>query len=411
MSRKASHLWHSGKSACFILPACLLLPTYAAAQTEPRVTVDVSLNGTADSNPFLQAGGKSALSATLQVDPKVYWEDETTNVVVDASLRMTQYLERYGNDIGGRVGVMATRQLSTRTSLTASAGFQTSRSTLQDFFLGSLGSPLDPVQFPEVTFTDVTTAGRRTRVETLDAQVGIDQILSEDEAINIFGSTSYSRFSGSDQFDFRTGSVGARYRKQLSERTSVNAGVTGTLVDYIRINDGDARIINPQIGIENKINERVSWTANLGVSLASVDNAFQESRNKAYVTGAFSICDRGVESGLCGSISRSAEPTAFGGIRAVTNIAAIYDKQLSRNERLILSGRYGQTSQANAPLATTGVRNSQVYGVSGTYSKEFNERLSFVVTPSFSKLVERRQLDEANYAITVGIRIRLGKLR
>ena len=394
-----------------MLPALWLLPTYAAAQTEPRVSVDVSLNGAADGNPFLEAGGKSALSATLQVDPKVYWADETTSVVVDASLRMTQYFERYGNDIGGRIGVSATRKLNTRTSLTASAGFQTSRSTLQDFFLGSLGAPLDLVQFPEVIFTDVTTAGRRTRIQSLNAQVGVDRVLSGDEAINIFGSTSYSRFGGSDQFDFRTGSIGARYRKQMSERTSVNAGVTGTIADYIRTNDGDARIINPQVGIENKISERVNWTANVGVSLASVNNAFEESRNKAYVTGAFSICDKGVESGLCGSISRSAEPTAFGGVRAVTNIAAIYDKQLSRNDRLILSGRYGQTSQANAPLTATGVRNSQVYGVSGTYSKEFNERLSFAVTPSFSKVVERRQLNEANYAITMGIRIRLGKLR
>ena len=394
-----------------MLPALWLLPTYAAAQTEPRVSVDVSLNGAADGNPFLEAGGKSALSATLQVDPKVYWADETTSVVVDASLRMTQYFERYGNDIGGRIGVSATRKLNTRTSLTASAGFQTSRSTLQDFFLGSLGAPLDLVQFPEVIFTDVTTAGRRTRIQSLNAQVGVDRVLSGDEAINIFGSTSYSRFGGSDQFDFRTGSIGARYRKQMSERTSVNAGVTGTIADYIRTNYGDARIINPQVGIENKISERVNWTANVGVSLASVNNAFEESRNKAYVTGAFSICDKGVESGLCGSISRSAEPTAFGGVRAVTNIAAIYDKQLSRNERLILSGRYGQTSQANAPLTATGIRNSQVYGVSGTYSKEFNERLSFAVTPSFSKVVERRQLNEANYAITMGIRIRLGKLR
>ena len=411
MSSNTSHLRKIGKSASFILPACLLLPAMASAQTEPRVTVDVSLNGGVDSNPYLEPGGKSALSATLQVDPKVYWEDETTTVVVDASLRMTQYLQRYGNDLGGRVGVSATKQLNTRTSLRASAGFQTSRSTLQDFLLGSLGEPLDPVQFPDVTFTDVTTAGRRTRVQTLDASVGIDHVLSEDEAISIFGATSYSRFSGPGQIDFRTGTVGGRYRKQLSERTSVNAGVTGTVVDYIATSEGDARIINPQVGIENKINERVSWTANVGVSIAAVDNTFQESRTKAYITGAFSICDRGVQSGLCGSISRSSEPTAFGGVRAVTNIAAVYDKQLSRNERLILSGRYGQTSQATTPVLVNGARNTQIYGVSGTYSKDFNERVSFVVTPSFTKAVERRFRNETNYAIMAGIRVRLGKLR
>ena len=394
-----------------ILPACLLLPTAAAAQTKPRVTVDVSVNGTADSNPFLEPGGASTLSGTLQVDPKVYWEDETTSVVVDASLRMTQYLQRYGNDISGRVGVLAKRQLSTRTSLSATAGFQTSRSTLKDFFLGSLGAPLDPVQFPDVTFSDVTITGRRTRVQTLDASLGLDHVISEDSGVNVFAATTYSQFSGSDQFDFRTGSVGANYRWQLSERTNITAGVTGTIADYIGTKDGDARIISPQVGINNQINERVSWTANLGVSLASIDNALGASRTKTYITGAFSICDKGVESALCGSISRSAEPTALGGVRAVTNLAVIYDKQLSRNERLILSARYGQTSQASAPLSVNGVRNSQIYGVSGTYSKDISERLAFVVTPSFTKVVERRFRDEANYAITVGIRLRLGKLR
>jgi hypothetical protein len=381
------------------------------AQTQPRVTVDVSVNGGADSNPFLEPGGDAALSATLLVEPRVYWEDETTSVVVDSSLRMTQYLQRYGNDIGGRIGVLARKQLSTRTSLSASAGFLTSRSTLQNFFLGSLNAPLNPSQFPEVTFTDVTVAGRRNRVQTLDASLGLDHIISEEETISFVGSTSYSRFSVSDQSDYRTGSLGARYRRQLSERTSVSAGVTGTIVDYVGVNNGDARIISPQLGIENKINERVSWTASLGVSLVATDNEIDEARNKTYLNGALSICDKGVTSSFCGSVSRSAEPTSLGGVRAVTNLAVIFDKQLSRNERLILSGRYGQTSQSSTPLILPELRNSQLYGVSGTYSKDLSERLAFVVTPSFTKVVERRFRDEANYAIRVGIRLRLGKLR
>ena len=411
MSSAARYLLQIGKTSRAFLPTILLLPTAAFAQTEPRVTVDVSANATAESNPFFETNGESAISATLQIDPKVYWEDEKTNVVVDASLRMTQYLQNYGNDIGGRVGVLANRQLSTRTSLNASAGFQSSRSRVQDFFVGSLNAPLDPVEFPDVTFTDVTVAGRRTRTQTLDASLGLDHVLSEDQSVGVFGGTSYSRFSASDQSDFRTASLGARYRLQYSERTSITAGITASTADYIGTNNGDARILNPQVGIENKINERVSFTANLGVALASVDDMFKVSTNKTYLTGAVSICDRGVISALCGSASRTAGPTALGGIRAVTNFALVFDKQLSRKDRIILSGRYGQTSESSSPLAVSGSRNSQLYGVTGTYAKDIGERLSFVVTPSFSKIVERRVRDEANYAITVGIRLRLGKLR
>ena len=411
MSKTSAHVRRIARAAWFVAPAIIVIPISAYGQTAPRVTVDVSVNGNADSNPFLEQGGVSTLSGTIQVDPRVYWEDETTNIVLESNLRMSQYLRRYGSDIGGSVGVRATKQLDTRTSLTAGAGFLSSRSTLKDFFLGSLGAPLDPVEFPEATFNDVTFAGRRTRIQNLNGSVGLNRVLSEDDSISVNALTSYSRFSGSDQFDYRTGSLGATYQRRLSERTTINAGATGTIADYIGTKEGDARIISPQIGIENKINERVSWTANLGASVASVDNRLGLSRTKTYFTGGVSICDRGVESGLCGSVSRSAEPTSLGGIRAVTNLAVVFDKKLSAKERLILSGRYGQTSQSTTSLLLSGARNTQIYGVSGTYSRDIGERLAFVVTPSFTKVVERRFRDEANYSITVGVRLRLGKLR
>ena len=411
MSIASVNIRQFAKTAWLAVPAIIGIPMSAYAQITPRVTVDVSLNGTADSNPFLEPGGVSSLSGTIQVDPKVYWEDETTSVVLDANLRTSQYLRRYGNDIGGSVNVFATKQMNASTSLTAGAGFLSSRSTLKDFFLGSLRAPLDPVEFPEATFNDVTFAGRRTRIKTLNGLVGLNRALSEDDSISVNATTSYSRFSSLDQSDYRTGSIGARYQRRLSERTTISAGAVGTIADYIGTKNGDARILSPQVGIENKINERVSWTANLGVSVASVDDALAVSQTKTYFTGAVSICDRGVDSALCGSVSRSAEPTSLGGIRAVTNLAVVFDKKLSEKERLILSGRYGQTSQSSTPLIVSGQPNSQLYGMSGTYYKDIGKRLAFVVTPSFTKVVERRFRDEANYAITVGVRLRLGKLR
>ena len=411
MRKVPENIWQFAKAACAIGSTLIVLPVTAFAQAAPRVTVDVSLNGTADSNPFLEPGGASSLSGTIQVDPKVYWEDETTSVVLDANLRTTQYMRRYGNDIGGGVGVVATKQLDTRTELTANARFVSSRSTLKDFFLGSLNAPLVPVEFQDVTFNDVTFAGRRTRAETLNGFIGLSRVLSDADSVNITAATSYSRFGGADQLDYRTGSLGARYNRRMSERTTINAGALGTVADYIGTKNGDARIISPQIGIENIINERVSWTASLGASVASVDNPLGVSRTKTYFTGSMSICDRGVGSGICGSVSRSAEPTSLGDVRAVTNLAVVFDKRLSAKERLSLSGRYGQTSQTSTSLLGSGQPNTQLYGVSGTYSKDIGERLAFVVTPSFTKAVERRFRSEANYAINVGVRLRLGRLR
>lgn len=411
MNKITKNLKQFANAARVAVPIMIVLPTSAFGQAAPRVTVDISLNGTGDSNPFLDPGGVSSLSGTLQVDPKVYWEDETSSVALNANLRTTQYLRRYGNDIGGSVSVVAAKKLDLRTELSASAAFSSSRSTLKDFFLGNLSAPLDPVEFPEATFNDVTFAGRRNRVDTFNGLLGLSRVLSEDDSISTSFLTSYSRFSGSDQFDYRTGRLGAKYQRRLSERTSISAGAVATIADYIGTKDGDARVISPQIGIANKINERVNWTASLGASFASVDNPLGVSRTKTYFTGEVSICDRGVESALCGSASRSAEPTSLGGIRAITNVAVVFDKKLSPNDRVMFSGRYGQTSQSTTGVIVPDQRNTQLYGVSGTYSKDIGERLAFFITPSFTKVVERRFRDETNYALTVGLTLRLGKLR
>lgn len=411
MIRAAGHFRQAGKTICLIMPLIMLLPGIAQAQTTPSVTVDVSLGGTADSNPFLETNGASTVSATLKVEPRVYWEDETTSVAVDGSLRVTQYMQRYGNDIGGRIGAQVRKQLDKRTYLAASAGFQSSRSTLRDDFLADLNGSLDTAKFPALVFNDLTIVGRRTRVMTLDAYVGLDHTISEDDAVNVFGTTAYSRFGESTESDYRTGTLGLRYRRRVTERTSATAGVTATVADYIGLNNGDARIISPQIGIENKIDERLSWTANLGVSIASVDNEQRMARTSAYLTASLSLCDKGVKSALCGSLTRSAEPTAFGGIRPVTNVAFSYERQLTLNDRLSVSGRYGRIGQSSNPALVAQPRDSELFGLSATYNKSVNDRFSLFVSPSFTKVVEKLARNESNYSVTVGVKLRLGKLR
>lgn len=411
MSPSSALLRRLGGAAFLYTPIFLMSPVAVQAQTSPIVSVDVSLGGTADSNPFLETNGASTISATLQVEPRVYWEDETTSASIDANLRVSQYMERYGNDIGGRIGIQARKQIDKRTSLAASAGFQSSRSTFRDDFLANLSGSLDTVKFPALVFNDLTIIGRRTRVMTLDAYVGLDHTISEDDAINVFGTTSYSRFGGATQSDYRTGTLGLRYRRRLSERTSATAGVSATAADYIGVNTGDARIVSPQIGIENKLNERLSWTANVGLSIVSVDDAQRVAQTSAYLTAALSLCDKGVKSALCGSLTRSAEPTAFGGIRPVTNVAFSYEQQLTANDRFSVTGRYGRIGQSNVAFALAQPRNSQLFGAAATYDKAINDRLSFFVSPSFTKVIEKPFRNASNYAITVGVKMRLGKLR
>lgn len=400
-----------GKAALLIVPACAMTPQIAAAQSEPRAVLDVSVGGTADSNPFLQANGEAAGSVVLKVDPKVFWDDENTNVTLDGGLRVSQYTNRYGSDTGFRLGAQGTEKIDERTSLAVAAGFQSSRSTLQDTFFGNNISPLDPNAFPEIPLTDVTIAGRRIRVKTLDASVGIEHALSASDAIGITAATSYSKFGGTVGRDYRTGSAGLKYGRRLSERTVITAAVETSVADYIGLNNGDAIIISPQLGIENQLTERLRWTASLGISYASVDDQLNVKRNKVYFAGQLSLCDSGVNTSFCGSVSRSAAPTALGGISSVTNVAFNYDQKLTLKDSFSLSGRYGRTDQSSDPAFAAIRRESQIAGVSAAYTRDMSQRLSIFVASSATKIFEKQLRNEVNYSVNVGVKLRFGKLR
>ncbi len=200
----------------------------------------------------------------------------------------------------------------------------------------------------------------RIRVKTLDASVGIEHALSASDAIGITAATSYSKFGGTVGRDYRTGSVGLKYGRRLSERTVITAAVETSVADYIGLNNGDAIIISPQLGIENQLTERLRWTASLGISYASVDDQLNVKRNKVYFAGQLSLCDSGVNTSFCGSVSRSAAPTALGGISSVTNVAFNYDQKLTLKDSFSLSGRYGRTDQSSDPAFAAIRRESQI---------------------------------------------------
>tara|TARA_R110000765_G_scaffold199851_1_gene305414 strand:- start:508 stop:1746 length:1239 start_codon:yes stop_codon:yes gene_type:complete len=399
-------------SAFLVAAAACSLPATARAQAnEPRITLDVSLGGTADSNPFLLTNGESAASATVKVEPKVVWENESSSAIIESSFRLSQYTNQYGRDEAVRIGAQARTQLDERTSISTRAGFQSSRSTLQDSFFLSSSDPFDPGFIPEVPLTDVTVAGRRVRVNTFDASAGIDHVLSPSNSISFSAVTSYSKFSDGVGSDYRTGYGNLQYSHRLSERTSVSASVNAGVADYIGRSAGDATIVSPQFGVQHQLSERISLNASAGVSYASIDDGLGDRNGSTYASGRFSLCDRGVRSSFCGSLSRSAEPTALGGISAVTSAALNYDLKLSLKDRFSISGRYGRTDRSSDPLFSTVQGKSEIYGAQIVYTRYISDRVSFDIMPSLTKIYEPLADRDPNYSIMASVKIRLGKLR
>ncbi|WP_339693396.1 hypothetical protein [uncultured Parasphingorhabdus sp.] len=391
--------------------ACSFPATVRAQANEPRLTIDLSFGGVADSNPFLLTNGDSSAAATVKIEPKVIWENESSSAIIDSSFRLSQYTNRYGRDEAARIGAQARTQVDERTSVSTRAGFQSSRSTLQDSFFLNPSDPFDPGFVPEVPLTDVTVAGRRVRVNTFDASAGINHVLSPSASISFSAVTSYSKFSDGVGSDYRTGFGNLQYSRRLSERTSVSASVSAGIADYIGSSIGDATIVSPQFGVEHQLSERVSLNASAGVSYASIDDGAGDRNGRTYISGQFSLCDRDVRSSICGSMSRSAEPTALGGISAVTSVAINYDLQLSLKDRFAVSGRYGRTDRSSDPLFSNTRGKSEIYGAQAVYTRYLSDRVSFDIMPSFTKIYEPLVDRDPNYSIMASIKIRFGKLR
>lgn len=412
MMYKSSNRMRIKHSALLLAAYWSILPHAARAQAEqPRINVDISVGGVADSNPFLLTNGDSAASVTVKIEPKVIWEDENSSAIIDSSFRLSQYTNELGSDEAARIGAQAQKQLDERTSISVRAGFQSSRSTLQDSFFLDPGDPFGPGFVPEIPLTDVTIAGRRARVNTYDASAGIDHILGPADSISFSVATSYSKFGNNVGSDFRSGFGNLQYSRRLSERTVVNASVNAGVVDYLGGDTGDATIISPQFGIQHSLSERLSLNASAGVSYTEIDQGVGTRRNDAYISGQISLCDRGVSSSFCASASRSAQPTALGGISAVTNLAINYDLKVSLKDRVSISGRYSRTDRSSNITFASGRGKSQVYGVQAVYSRYINDRLSFDIMPSFTKIYEPLIERDPNFSIIASVRLRLGKLR
>lgn len=386
----------------------------AAAAQQPQVTVDVSAGGSVSTNPFLYVDSETAGAVNLGVRPVILWEDEVVRTIIDGDLRLAQYTRRYGSDFSGRIGVASDRKIDERTTLRIASTYQSSRSAVQDGFFFSLEEPADPNSspVPEIPPVDTSIAGIRTRRQSASASIGISHTLDEVSSFDAGISLDGAFVNDNAGFDYRNLSGQFGYQRKLSENLSLTASVQGGLVDYIGRRTGDSTIISPQIGIRQQLNSRLSLVAGAGISYVSTDVGTGRNRGRVTFSGDVGLCDRGLNQTMCVTASRSAQPTALGGVSSVTAVAVNYEVELTRNDRLAIAGRYGRTDQngnTGLPLQT---RITDIIGASATYSHKLNDRVSLVVTPGFTKIYGDTQgRRDANYSLMVGVTIRFGKLR
>lgn len=394
-----------------LLGLCACWSHAVFAQSGPQASVDVSVGGSVASNPFLYEDGKAAGSMSVNVAPQLIFEDEVSRTVIGGNLRLAQYTNRYGTDIAGRLQVSDERLVDERTTLRIGASVLSSRSALQDGLLSVERpqpgpGPLLPPVLPPI---DTTIAGTRSRVTSLNASIGVSYSLDEVSSINLSTSLSAAYFGNDVGFDYRTIGTQLGYQRKLSDRTSINIGVQGSLVDYLGRTTGDSRIVSPTIGVQHQLSDRISVSASAGVSNVRTDVGPGGHREVTSFAGSLGICNENDRQSMCLSASRSAQPTALGGVSTVSSIAAVYNFQASSVDRFSLAARYGKTDQrANSLSGFPIFRVTEIVGASGSYSRELNDRLTLSVTPSYSKIYDAASKRDANFALMVNLTMRFG---
>ncbi|OWQ97028.1 hypothetical protein CDQ92_08030 [Sphingopyxis bauzanensis] len=393
-----------------IAAVCACSASMAFAQSPPEMTLDVSVGGGITSNPFLDSNGKTSGSATIALSPSVFVEDELGETRLRGDLRLTQYLQRYGSDIAGALEATTVRKLDERTQLEIGVSARTSRSALGNGLIfaptpGEIPGPLVP---PVSPILDTTIAGTRARTTSIGTNIGIAHELDELSGLNA-GVELNGTYIGNDAgFDYRSASANLGYERKLSPRTTVTMGTQVGGVDYLGRRTGDSLIVSPRVGVQQQLSERMNLIADAGISFVRTAVVGGHSERVTFA-GSLGLCDRGPNRSLCLSASRSAQPTALGGVSTVTTAALSYDARLSRVDRLALGARYGRTNEDGAGLPL--VRVTDFVGASATYSRDISERIALTVTPSYAKLFDDLQPRRANYAIMFGLTMKFGKRR
>lgn len=383
----------------------LLIPGSAMAQD--GLQLDLAGGGSASRNPFLQPGDDTAAAAAyIQADPRFRVSDEISTLVLEATVRVDQYIDRYDASTYASGGLTVTRQISPATSLRARALARTSQNSASDFFpLNGVVTSTTPT--PSV-LPDVSFAGTRTRSNSFEAAVGLDQKLSESEGLTIdltSAATKYSRF-GQSNYRFVTASTD--YNRRLSETTWASFSLQVGASDYIGRRAGDGVIITPTAGLKTQLNSRLSLDAKAGVSLTRVTIFGGGHSSKFAPALQAKLCDRASGGETCAFVSHQTQTTALSGLAGVTNGGFMIFRRLNvrdqfdANVNVTLTGRATRSSfaQSGPDLVRAGAN----------LTRNFNIRFAAFVSPSYARLFDVGAARRADVAIRVGLRYRLGAI-
>ena len=435
--------------AGFLLGAAgvALAATAARAQTESRVSADVSATGGYSSNPFTVSGDDTgAAVVTIDIAPRYQLLTPRSTITVSADANIQQYISRYGNNVSYAGAVDYQGQPSER--VTAHARIDLSSAVLGAFnsylpfaggiggiatpglgattdtgtaaiggtgiggagAAGAIGTGLQPIvaATPLVSYTDVGLYGLRNRRRSARASGDLGFVLSARDSLTVGAFGELTRYRGLIASDYDAYGGSLAYQRRLSNRLSV--GLSGSASNYSYHSlYSDTRTYSIQATASAALNER--WTANGALGVTFVDGGGDGSTRSTSLSGSLDLCRRGPHSSMCLQAVRQASPTGIAGTQYVTTAGFSWNRQLDERQNVTLNGTYSKVGGGTVrALGGLPLQSEYVQGVA-SYGRRLAPRLRFVASANYRELLSGNAGRSADYGGQVGLSYRFGDRR
>lgn len=406
-------LMHSAAGA--VLAWGLLACSPAAAQ-EFMGEVVVSGGAAVIDNPYLDERDSAVTAAaTVDINPRLTYDDSVTRVDLSAIAQGKAYADRYDFEDNYGITTALRHRASERVQVRARGAFSSALARGTDLF-GDLAPVFEPDQ-PELPdapgplpVDDITTLGQRGRTNAFSLGAGVD--LTIDARNRLAFDHSYQRrtFTHRGASDYALFQGEARYTRVLNERTSVGFIAGYQISDYSDPLTSNARSIIGLASVQHRLGPGWSLSASVGANRTRLTGtALRPGNSEITLAARAQLCRRDSREGLCIEYRHQPQPTAFGGVRTSSAASVNYNYRLSETDTVTIGGNYSRSSALDSgrdpvPAATFA-------GVRARYDKRISPDLSLYAETEVDRIWRDDLSIEPRKMIGVGARYTFGRSR
>lgn len=419
----------TGTALGAIAVALVAMPSVAAAQSEERLSADVSATAGYSNNPFSVTGDDTGAAVlTLDFAPRYQILTERSTITLSGDANLQQYARRYGrNDsYSGALDYVlrANERVTAHTRLDLSSAVLGSFTGLQPNF-GTIGTgttgegtipgtttPVVPIPTttPFVPITDIGLFGLRNRRKLARLSGDLSWTLSLRDSLTVSGYAEATRFGSLPQFgNYEAYSASLGYSRRVSDRLSVGLRGSASSFEY-RTADNNSRVFPIEATASGRLSER--WTVDGALGVTFVESSAPGSTNRTSLSGNLNLCRQGQLTSTCIQAARQVSPTGLVGTQYVTSAGINWSMRLSELSNISLGGNYSKVGGDNSRLVP-GFLPLQNEFVQGTvsYDRRLRERLRLVTSAHYGRLLNGNVGRPSDFGGQVGLSYRIGDPR